>query len=367
MPPIKKRLADIPVPQARKGPLWKGPEEDGVTYSLLSRFLVCRERFRLLVVEGLKPTDTFNPRLEFGNLWHIAEEWYVGYGGVLNDKSDGRLTAALEATKRYAQGLLRKYPTAADQIDTWYGIAKTLFPLYVEFWTGHPDTKPRKPLLSEETFDVPYRLPSGRTVRLRGKWDSVDLEGAGRQAGIVLQENKTKSDPDPEAIGRQLTFDLQTMLYVVALEEHIKRGTGGVHSTNWNGQPVKGVRYNVVKRPRQYQGKKETRQGFLDRLGGIVAANPEEWFFRWDVLVSSADVERFRRQCLDPILMQLCQWWDQVGCGDPWDGRNRDHWRHPFGVYNVLDEGGASDLDHYLATGSEVGLTRTDNLYPELT
>jgi hypothetical protein len=42
------------------------------------------------------------------------------------------------------------------------------------------------------------------------------------------------------------------------------------------------------------------------------------------------------------------------------------HYRHPFGSVNWLDEGGASDLDEYLATGSEAGLQRIDDLFPEL-
>lgn len=33
---------------------------------------------------------------------------------------------------------------------------------------------------------------------------------------------------------------------------------------------------------------------------------------------------------------------------------------------HVLDEGGSSDLDDYLSTGSEAGLRRVDELYPEL-
>lgn len=33
---------------------------------------------------------------------------------------------------------------------------------------------------------------------------------------------------------------------------------------------------------------------------------------------------------------------------------------------NVLDEGGHSDLDEYLATGSTVGLRRVTDLFPEL-
>ena len=56
------------------GRIWDGPEEDGITQSLLSRFLVCRERFRILVVDGLKPVDQFSSRIEYGQMWHLCEE-----------------------------------------------------------------------------------------------------------------------------------------------------------------------------------------------------------------------------------------------------------------------------------------------------
>jgi hypothetical protein len=42
------------------------------------------------------------------------------------------------------------------------------------------------------------------------------------------------------------------------------------------------------------------------------------------------------------------------------------HWRHPYGVFDALNEGGSSDLDEYLETGSTVGLERASTLFPEL-
>ena len=55
-------------------PAWKGPVEDGITFSLLSRWVVCRERFRLQAIEGLKEDEGFVAPIEFGSLWHEAEE-----------------------------------------------------------------------------------------------------------------------------------------------------------------------------------------------------------------------------------------------------------------------------------------------------
>src|SRR5580658_5237243 len=76
-------------PSTGRGPLWDGPESDtpngGVTQSLLGSFLCCRERFRIKVVEGLQPADSFRRALEFGNLWHCAEEAFAVSGNPIVD------------------------------------------------------------------------------------------------------------------------------------------------------------------------------------------------------------------------------------------------------------------------------------------
>ena len=55
------------------------------------------------------------------------------------------------------------------------------------------------------------------------------------------------------------------------------------------------------------------------------------------------------------------------GCGDassvPY---GTFHWRHPYGVYNPLDEGRMGDLDEYLESGADLGLIRVENLFEEL-
>lgn len=345
------------------GPVWKGPEEDGITFSLLSRFLVCRERFRCLVVDGLRPADGFNHRIEFGQMWHTCDE-------ALAANRDWGIDLLA-----YTEGLFKKYPMSRGDIANWSRIAALMFPIYVRYWQDNPDVTERTPLLQEQVFDVPYSLPSGRVVRLRGKWDSVDLIGSGKTAGIYLQENKTKSDINEAQLRRQLTFDLQTMLYLVSLEE--TQSVGGYKdypNTSWDGfrdNMIKGVRYNVVKRPRHYQGKKETAEEFYNRLQGIIEKEPHEFFMRWKCEVNAGDVAKFRRECLDPLLDNLCNWWHMIN-HRPMAQRDWDnllfgtHWRHPFGVYNVLDEGGSSDLDEYLTTGSEVGLARVSELFGEL-
>lgn len=411
--------------QRQMNPLWGGPEKDGVTSSLLSRYLVCRERFRLKVMEGLHPTETFNHRIEYGSMWHVCEEALAALSPPdSRGRSDGKAVSWEKALLTYCQGLVKRYPTQTEQIDKWYQICKTQFPIYVDYWRAHPDVRNRVPLFQEKVFDVAYDLPSGRTVRLRGKWDAVDVInyvppctcGADRtgptaeahdrkcpaakshtvtgEMGIYLQENKSKGEIDGPRIVRQLGFDLQTMVYVVALVSY--RGEDGLPEYG----PVAGVRYNVIRRPLSGKGvggsikpKKptksnpagESKAAFYARLGGIIKDSPADFFARWKVDLTPGDIEKFRRETLDPVLENLTddyEWWayvyDQRNARPSltvYDGQDRArlfpqhsprHYRHPFGVYNVLDEGGSSDLDEYLATGSTTGLAQATTLFPEL-
>lgn len=335
--------------------LWKGPEVDGITQSLLGRFLACRERFRLLVVDGLTTADDFNHRLEYGNMWHLCEEAYAAKQPWEED------------LRAYVARLCSKYRHRQEQVAHWYEVCRAQFPIYAEFW-AHYD-KPIRPVSQEEVFAVPYTLPSKRVVLLKGKWDSVDIVGTGKNARMYLQENKTKGDIDEQLLRRQLQFDLQTNVYLIALK--LKMGQSKT--------PLAGVRYNVVRRPlsggrgsiRQRKPTKsnpkgESSQAFYARLAGLIEDDPGYFFMRWTVEFTSEDLERFQTQFLTPILEQLCDWWEWISSKPDNIWIESIHWRHPFGVYNPMNEGRASEMDEYLASGSKLGLVKATTLFPEL-
>lgn len=348
-----KKSQTQPKSKKRTAPLWEGPDgngdQGGITYSLLCRFLNCRERFRIQVVEGLRVRERFSAPMEYGNMWHVCEEHFAA--------GQGRIWA--NRLQEHCTELMQRFPLDREEIAHWHSLCQIQFPMYVEHWNRHPDVQKRTPLLQEHVFDVLYKLPSGRTVRLRGKFDSVDLIGN----GIWLQENKTKSRIEPEKIKRQLSYDLQTMMYIIALGLYqknlgIKDGSGFPIAT-----PIKGVRYNVVRRSSHKYADSFQKKLMEDRD----AKRMNEWFDRWEVAISAQDIARFKRECFNPILEQLWDWWEWVSKTSPgvWEGRSI-HWRHPFGVYNVLDEGGSTDLDYYLETGSTIGLEVSDQLFREL-
>lgn len=352
-----------PIQRKRSEPLWKGPEVDGITQSLLSRYLACKERFRLLAIEGLRPRDEFSARLHYGEMWHVCEEVHA-------TKGDWE-----QALRTFVSTLMVRYRTQQAQVGKWYSVCRTQFPLYIKYWKKHPDVQQRQHHFSEKVFAVPYELPNGRKVLLRGKLDSVD-----RIMGeFWLQENKTKGDINEQKLQRQLKFDLQTMMYLVALRELLE------HSA-WKGKPIGGVRYNVIRRPlaggkfsikpkkeKHYKNKPsvpaERDEDFMERLSDIIKDNGDYFFMRWKVPINQRDIEIFQDEFLDPCLMELCFWYDHIT--RDWgrtatSGFNDYHYRMPYGLYNPMLEGTESDLDEYLDTGSEVGLVRVDKLFGEL-
>lgn len=355
--------AGVKAPINRTSPLWKGPEsreeQGGITFSLLNRFLTDKERFRLLVVEGLKPSPNFYPPIDYGTMWHLCEEVWAS-----NPKNG--LAQVMDRLRFHCQQLCRLYPTQQDQVSHWYEMCKAQFPLYVEYWSsqeGEDKENNHKPLLQEESFKVEYALPSGRKVFLRGKWDSVhEVDGE-----VWLQENKSKSQINQYKLTQQLSFDLQTMIYLIALREYQLGSFWSRSNKRWRNLPIAGVRYNVIRRSAHKSSESMVKKIQEDKEEGRIG----EWFSRWKVEVSKKDLTKFKEECLNPLLEHLCCWWDHiVSCisrkVDPFSGRQHLHFRTPYGIYSSLMEDTKGDLDGYLATGSEVGLSRSDTLFPEL-
>lgn len=330
-----------------KSPLWKGPEVDGITQSLLGLFLQCRERFRVRVVEGLREADTFNHRIEYGQMWH-------------------RLAAGERDLDGYVQELCRRYPLQREQILHWAAVCRAQWPAYRKYWGKDTGVKE---VLSEYVFDQPYALPSRRVVRLRGRIDGIGVSGRGSKKSLWLIERKTKGNVREGQLLKQLRFDLQTMFYLLLLRAANDLGIE-------TAEAVGGVFYDVVRRPlsggrysiRQTRG--ETTTGFYRRLRNTIQSDTAYFFMRWRVDVTDEDITRFEREFLAPILEQLCDWWEWIAVepNNPWRPSHGQscHWRTPYGFYNALAEGASTDLDEYLATGSTVGLERTDSLFKEL-
>lgn len=348
------------------GPAWAGPcdpsPRGGVTVSLLQKFLSCRKRFGVYAIEGWRAAPRFSHRIFYGCAWHAAEEAFA---------KTGFLDDALLAATHLANVESRTHPVSRQDIDKWANVVYVTFPEYVRYWSARPEDAPHVPVAQEQVFRVPYTLPSGRVVHLRGKFDGVTRDADGR---LWLFETKTKSEVDQAAISRQLTFDIQTATYAVALTQ----------SSEYAGQLFAGVRFNVIRRPlsggkgtivrHKPTGKNpagESEEAYYDRLRAYIANEPETYFFRWACEIGDGDLAVFRREFLDPCLEFLCAWYELQTTRphfniSRFDCRLLDY-RTPFGLTSEIVDGYGSDLDGYLDHATTTGLVRTQNLFPELT
>jgi hypothetical protein len=348
-----------PLPRSKE-PVWD-LDRDGITYSSLSRFLVCPERFRMSMVEGWSETGLSAP-LEFGTAFHLCLE-YMAAGHTLRE-----IPTLLSGYVPQRAAASKLTPEQIQELETLVGMVVAVHAGYVSYWQKSDQSK--QYVAQEEKFEIPYRLPSGRTIKLRGRWDEAfrDLE----QGGLWLQENKTKGQIDETGLQAMLSQDLQSMFYCVALACKF-------------GESPQGILYNVIRRPQLRQKKGESLGQFQDRVQEDVSSRPSWYYMRWQTSLEPGDLAYWCSRSLHPILERLVTWWEDLkqhpfdpwGANTvewqvPWTGetiqvpRLDNHFQRPFGVYDSLSQGQRGDFFEFLTRGSLYGLTRRGEPFPEL-
>jgi hypothetical protein len=328
----------------RDEPLWD-LDRDGITSSMLSKFVVCQERFRLSAVEGWTDSKVSVP-LEYGSCFHECLENHAAgnprsteqvVGDYYRKKIDGKM---LDVEERKTMQII-------------CGMVGVVFPQYVDYWKSKDLNKTY--IFQEQTFEVMYQLPTGRMIKLRGRWD----EGYVDERGMWLQENKTKGNIDEEYLQASLHQDLQTMFYTLALSIH-------------QGYPPYGVLYNVARRPGLRLGAKETVRDFVLRVEKDVEKRPEWYFMRWETVLGKNDLDTWIMRSLNPLLSKVCEWWDSIKHNpfEPWtnkDGQpNLGHMLRPAGVYDAQGNGMRGDYFELLYRGNYFGLHQRELAFPEL-
>lgn len=342
-------------------PVWDF-NRDGITYSLLSRFMVCPERFRLATVEGWSETG-ISAGLEFGSAFHHCLE---------NLDRDPSTVVSKYTTERLAKG--KFFGAQRDEFEVLMAMVVGMVHAYKVKWRGEDFV--RTPVLKEAVWDIQYPLPMPeeirfqssdvetlpkevaiglpgiRYVRLRGRFDEVfRSQSSGK---LWLMETKTKTDIDHDGISRTLSQDLQTMLYVTALQHQFQ-------------EEVEGVVYNVIRRPSlKFTDKDGTLPNFQERIRTTALEQSEKYFYRWNHTFMEGEVAKWQQQCLNPLLTQVALWWDSISADpfEPWGSPL--HYQRPFGCYDALASGRRGDFFELLTGGNVGKLRRRETAFPEL-
>lgn len=325
---------------------------DGITQGSLSVFLACPEQFRILYCEGWEQRE-LSYALEFGNYWHLACEIQNAHTAAKAWDKKVMNPSVSESVRREAQGGAMILPFLWDQ------------------WQAHfaEKNKALKWIAREDSFQEKFILPSdagrfgmqaGSPIILRGKQDGVIEEGG----GLWLHEMKTKGVVDQETLDTSLHLNLQTMLYMTVLKLLYPK------------QAIKGVIYDVIRRPSIKQGVKEPMGDYVERVKAEVRGEkyemltgkmtkgkgPSHYFMRWRHQLSPGDLERWQARVLQPSLYRLLQWVEHHNPNkDPWS--NPHHYINPnalVGPYGPCAAYGAITANDYS------DLKPRTYMYPEL-
>tara|TARA_Y100000361_G_scaffold35863_1_gene30293 strand:+ start:1796 stop:2755 length:960 start_codon:yes stop_codon:yes gene_type:complete len=308
-------------------------QKDGITYSFLDEWLLDREQARLSYVEGWA-SKGFSVALTFGIAFHDCLEW-IAQGRspktirwkILNPYFEKR-SQSLEKEDR-------------ETLAKTLSLVEVAFKEYAKYWEGYDQSFSY--LFHEKSFQVDHWTDAGFAIPLRGRWDAAYFDKDNR---LWLMENKTKGQIDEEAIMTALPQDLQTMLYVHALQQH-------------TGREVAGVLYNVIRRPLLRQKKNESVDEFTWRVQDDILTRPDYYFMRWKVELLQEDIVNWVDRTLNPILNQVGLWWDSIKDDpfDPWG--SPQHFQNPSALFTKY---GKSRYFNLLTRGSTEGLyKRTDS------
>jgi len=235
---------------------------DGVTQSLLCSFIHCRQMCQN-ILDGWE-FESPKRALQFGKLVHgLLENHYT------QEEVDGEAYFRDWQKKCIADG------DDVQAVEKDIAIAKALVDNYVPYWQKQ-DSK-RTWIELEGVFDVPWN-----GFRLRGRTDGIYRTGTG---GIWLFETKTASQIQDEQMEQRLSFDFQNLFYLTAKAQEL-------------GCRIRGVMYNVIRKPLLRQKKQESDADYWQRCADDVASRPDHYYHRFEVVYTKAKQEWFQGELL---------------------------------------------------------------------
>lgn len=267
------------------------PERDGITQSLLHKFLFCRQQ----ALWDLQGYSLRSPSfaLTYGNIVHaVLEKVYekIRLGKITKVPSSKLI---LKFTKEIEHQWVKENPRANQKalefLELSLLIAESTLPIYFDYWSK--DLKSIKWEKIESSFKLPFKLQDGRKTFIRGK-----LDGAFRNPKLWLFETKTKMRIEEDSLVEYLGFELQVNLYIMALLEIERK------------QPS-GVLYNIIRRTALRQGKKENLKQFALRISNDIKKRPEYYFIRLEIAFTKEDTLAFKNE-FSALIKDFYDWFD---------------------------------------------------------
>lgn len=292
-----------------KDPLWKGPSVDGVTQSLITKYLQDPYEFYIYAIIGLRHPESYDENLIWGEAFH------VGLEHLLRDKNLNK--AKMLACKRERE-LHKETGIKVPYID------HTL-PRMLEIYN---------PGLFDNT-NINTEIKLKRTTKykgcefiFRGKGDVAGEKQKEEDWLDILGDHKAKGKYlDYSALLKETPHNLQVNLYCWMAE---------VYTFIYDV-----IRVPLTPWPTPKKGLKEKPQDYMDNIfkwkshGEFypIERNKRHWFYQWDITKTKDQVEKYMLDTVLPITYQMQRWFDHVIEKGP-ESFNDLHYKKPVRLFD---------------------------------
>ena len=245
--------------------------ESGITQSMLGAFLSCRQKAAFQLA-GWEPVGG-SVALVLGSLAHdVLEHMYRD--AKKGKKWAGQAQAILQQRlAKFEYDSDHNLANPQDAIDISIKV-EAMIKNYITYYAK--EDRNAEWLALEHRFDVEFM-----GWRLRGMMDGVRKV----QRSWWLFETKTASRIDESALSGYLTYDLQNLFYLLAMELVA-------------GVKLKGVIYNIIRKPQLRLKKDENKDSFLIRIQEDIVVRPSFYFKRFEIFYPDEVREEFKEQLL---------------------------------------------------------------------
>jgi hypothetical protein len=264
---------------------WQGPKKDGITQSLINKFLQDPYAFYIYAYLGLEEYEEPEPNLVYGDTAHVGLEHIIAKPYTINDFSPEDWQEIDDIIDRYID---KNYPTAPA---TFPISIKRMIRLYDDSYSEGRDFK------TEVQFAVPYTNKFGQESTLRGKVDGICEK--------TLVEHKFTSRIDQVQTALETPIDLQTIVYcfVTGCREIIYDKIR-IPDTQWSLPPKR-----QYQRPSNYINELYDSREWGDFP---VTRKRHLWLQQTHLHISDEQVERLMAEMVDPLLDRIWRYHEYV-------------------------------------------------------
>jgi hypothetical protein len=309
-------------------------ERDGITQSLLSLFLTCREKARLYL-QGWN-SKYCSPALMYGSLGHgMLEHAYLDISsrklkGIPSEQQIRKYSAIVE--KQWLAENPKPKTETLVLLETSLALLEVTLPRYFDFWKKD-FTKIQWQAL-EEQFCVEAQPMKGVKIKVRGKQDGRFKV---RNESWIL-ETKTKSMVNESDLIEALPIDLQVNLYAWAAYIRSKKCPDG-------------VLYNIIRKTALRIGVHESIPKFMKKVAKDMDKRPDFYFVRMEIPILKKEILQFEME-LYSMLRDFHTWWN-----------GGLHYKNPN---NCISKYGRCEYIGICSNGDYSAVAKRDRIFKEL-